>query len=48
MVQTKLVQHISPSPLQITLEKKRKDGKEMCELFCACLYFEEDILKQNH
>ena len=26
---------------------KKKKGKEMCNLFHACLYFEEDILNQN-
>ncbi len=28
-------------------EKKNKKGKEMCNLFRAYLYFEEDILNQN-
>ena len=41
-----------PTPLQINLGNnlkkiKLKKGKEMCNLFRACLYFEEDILNQN-
>ena len=28
--------------------EKKNEGKEMCNLFRACLYFEEDILNQNH
>ena len=47
-VQNKLVQHIPPPPPppQTTSQKKTKENK--CDLFCACLYFEEDILfKQN-
>ena len=28
-------------------KEKKKEGKEMCNLFCACLYFKEDILNQN-
>ena len=43
-VQNKLVQPPPPPP-PITLEKKTKE--KSCDLFHACLYFEEDILKQN-
>ena len=50
-VQTKLVQHIpldtSSPPNYFGKGKKKKEkkkGKEMCNLFCACLYFEEHIL----
>ena len=43
-VQTKLVH---PPLLQITLGEKREKTNEMCNLFHACLYFEEDILNQN-
>ena len=33
---------------EITLGKEKKNkGKEMCNLFRACLYFEEVILNQN-
>ena len=44
--------HPPPPHLQITLEKKgwkkeREKGKEMCNLFRACLYVEEDIINQN-
>ena len=49
MVQTKLVQCI-PQLLWGEKERKRRGGgggKEMCNLFHACLYFEEDILNQN-
>ena len=48
------VSAMQPPLLQIDLGRKRrrkkgkeKKGKEMCNLFCACLYFEEDILNQN-
>ena len=27
--------------------ERRRKGKEMCNLFRACLYFEEDFLNQN-
>ena len=38
--------HPPARPLQITLGGK-KEKKKKCNLFRACLYFEEDILKQN-
>ena len=40
--------HPPARPLQITLGGGGGgEGKKMCNLFRACLYFEEDILKQN-
>ena len=40
-----------PPLLPITLggkeREKKNEGKEMCNLFRACLYFEEDILNHN-
>ena len=51
-VQTKLAQYIPPPPNYLggwgrAEEKKKKKGKEMCNVFRACLNFEEDILIQN-
>ena len=49
--------HPPPTPPPITLGEKKKRKKlkekkcviykEMCNLFRACLYLEEDILNQN-
>ena len=41
------VSAMHPPLLQITLGEKREKTNEMCNLFHACLYFEEDILNQN-
>ena len=57
-VQTKLVQCTPPLSKLLwggggkeekkgKKKEKKKKGKEMCNLFRAYLYFEEDILNQN-
>jgi len=48
-VKTKFMQCIPPPPNYFGKEEKKEKekGKEMYNLFCACRYFEEDILNQN-
>ena len=45
-IQNKWV-HPLPPPVNYFAKERKTKEKKICDLFCACLYFEEEILNQN-